>query len=171
MPPKRKPLGDLPLNESGHQSKLPKTARKGKQACTSVSDILHSEWNTSTLSYSRLTPSEIPPLAAAMSTRTTSPPLPPLQPLPPPPPPPPPPPLQSLPPLPPPPPPTPLPILVQSTPGPPEVGGKVPKGRKKQQILAADLPGIPNYHAMEVLFPSHEAVVSGYSLTENYADV
>ena len=43
MPPKRKPHGNLPLNESAHQPKPQKTVGRQKLAHTSAPDTMHSE--------------------------------------------------------------------------------------------------------------------------------
>ena len=41
-----------------------------------------------------------------------------------------------------------------------EAGYKAQQSRKRQQILAADLPGIPSYHTVEVPVICHKAKVS-----------
>jgi len=140
MPPKRKVLDSTPLNESTHLSKRLKATRKRNLACASVPDTLHAEWNTGTPS---IPPSQVSQSAVPLHWGAT-------------------------------------PATTTATAKPtshilaqsitPHAGGKGGQGRKKQRILALDLPGIPNYHAVEVPFSCHKAKVSKYYLAEREAD-
>ena len=131
MPPKLKPHGDLPLNESVYQPKCPKTVGGEKLTLISAPDTMHSEWNTSTFLPGRWAQNEIPllslaSLSAAVPVTTTALPLPP--------------------------------VLAQSIT--PKPGGKTQQSRKRQRTLAVDLPGILSYHAVDVPFRCHKAKVS-----------
>ena len=83
MPPKRKPDGDPPLNESSHQPKRPHTVRRQRLTHTSVPDTVHLKWNNSTSPPGREAQKMIPLLSpasllAAVSATTPALPLPPV---------------------------------------------------------------------------------------------
>ena len=140
MPPKRKALDSTPLNESTHLSKRLKATRKRNLAWASVPNTPHVERNTGTPSFPPRLVSQ-----SAVPLRNAA-----------------------------------IPATTTATTKPTSptlaesitshAGGKGEQGRKKQRILAVDLPGIPNYHAVEVPFPCHTAKVSEYYLAEREAD-